>query len=449
MNPERLHEAERAVLSDMLAPGIAEKRIHELTPEDFFEPVHQRVFTAIQAAYIQRRPLNEITVSAEIAHLYGDSETDAIIALTDARAKYAFTKGLTVGENIRVVREASKRRQTFSLLQEAEKSIVDETREPADTIETLRLKLKAIDDNDKAADIIPLPDVLIKAYCNIEDIATGKTRGISYGIPSLDTATGGLHKGEMTIIGARPGVGKSALAMEIALAATKAGKRVLICSREMTAEQYGIRILLRGTNKPAGIKLRAGRVDNSDWDDLADTLQQYAAYDNAAFTFRLRYIEDLRAVVESEASGKGLDVLIVDYTQLMQTRQRFEQEYQRIGYISKQLKDISTDCNVAVLALAQVGRSADGDMPTMAELRGSGDLEQDADNIIFMHRPKDASDKWINPNDRQAFEGWGMQGLQYICLHIAKQRQGETQQTNLLFNPSHMTYSGITRDEPS
>lgn len=441
----RLHEAERAVLSDMLAPGIADKHIHELTPEDFFEPAHQRVYTAIQAAHIQHRPLSSITVSEEIAHIYGNTETEAIIALTEARAKYAFTKGLTVDENIRVVRGQSRRRQAQTLFQRAARDIADQTKDTADTFESVRLRLKAIEGSEVSTEVIPLPDVLMQAYSAIEDMATGKNQGISYGVASLNGITGGIHRGELTLIGARPAVGKSALAMEIALGATKAGRRVLICSREMTAEQYGIRILVRDTHTDSA-RIRSGNVSDTDWEELAESLMHYSEYTNAGFTFRIRFIEDLRRAVEEQVTGKdGLDVLIVDYAQLMQTRQRFEQEYQRVGYISKSLKDMTTDFNIAVIALAQVGRSADGDMPTMAELRGSGDLEQDADNIIFMHKPQSSSDKWVHPDDRAAFDGWKSQGLQYIVLNLAKQRQGRNGQTPILFNPRTMEFTSISR----
>lgn len=114
--------------------------------------------------------------------------------------------------------------------------------------------------------------------------------------------------------------------------------------------------------------------------------------------------------------------------------------------MSKTLKDMTVDYNIAVVALAQVGRSSDGDMPTLAELRGSGDIEQDADNVIFMHRPK-PDEKYVDPSDRDLIRGLEMQKMRYIALDIAKQRQGETMTTSVIFDPARMRFTGIAREE--
>ena len=131
----------------------------------------------------------------------------------------------------------------------------------------------------------------------------------------------------------------------------------------------------------------------------------------------------------------------------MQTRQKFDQDYQRIGYVSKMLKDMTTDFNISVIALAQVGRSTENEMPTLADLRGSGDLEQDADNVLFLHRPKDAKDKFILSQDRELFERIQGGSMQYIVVSIAKQRQGDIGSVAVIFDPGRMRYLTIEREE--
>ena len=173
----------------------------------------------------------------------------------------------------------------------------------------------------------------------------------------------------------------------------------------------------------------------------------YVSQYPVAFIFTTRYIEDLRMEVQKKVDAGELDLLMVDYTQLMQARQRFDKDYLRIGYVSKMLKDMTTDFNIAVIAPAQVARSRENEMPTLSDLRGSGDLEQDADNVIFLHRPKDARDKYVHPDDKASFDQLTKSGLQYIAVDVAKQRQGETGTTAVIFDPARMRYTAIDRGE--
>lgn len=263
------------------------------------------------------------------------------------------------------------------------------------------------------------------------------------GISILDKMTSGFHRGELTIIGARPAVGKSALGMHIALATASQGYRVGVVSREMTDVQYGARILGSRAEIEPG-KMRTGQLDPYDWTQLSEAMQHYSDM-NVSFMFSARDIEDLRMEVQRKIDGEGLDMLVIDYLQLLQTRRRFEKDYLRVGYISKAIKDMTTDFNIPIIALAQVGRSSARTMPDLSELRGSGDIEQDADNVIFMHRPEDASDESILSGDGGMIAALEAEGKQYIVLEIAKQRQGQTGRTAVVFDPARMKYTGIAR----
>ena len=149
--------------------------------------------------------------------------------------------------------------------------------------------------------------------------------------------------------------------------------------------------------------------------------------------------------VQKKVDANELDMLIVDYVQLMQTKQRFDKDYMRIAYVSKMLKDMTTDYNIAIIGLAQVGRASEGSMPTLAELRGSGDLEQDADNVMFLHRPEDQFDKYVNPADQALFAIAEQKGMQYVVINVAKQRQGQTGSTAVIFDPARMRFTAIER----
>jgi replicative DNA helicase len=259
----------------------------------------------------------------------------------------------------------------------------------------------------------------------------------------LDKITSGFHRGELSIIGARPAVGKSALGMHIALATAAQGYRVGVVSREMTDVQYGARILGSRAEIEPG-KMRTGQLDPYDWTQLSEAMQHYSDM-SVSFMFSARDIEDLRMEVQRKIDGEGLDMLVIDYLQLLQTRRRFEKDYLRVGYISKAIKDMTTDFNIPIIALAQVGRSSARTMPNLSELRGSGDIEQDADNVIFMHRPEDASDDSILSGDGGMIAALEAENKQYIVLEIAKQRQGQTGRTAVVFDPARMKYTSIAR----
>lgn len=438
-------DAEQAVLSAMLMPGVAAAHIAELTPEDFGTDDHRRIYTAIQALHIQRQEISEITIADELTRHFG-SDMPTMLALIEARRKYAFNRAFMLTEHIAIVRRQSIRRRAHGVLTESAAMLDDATVATADVLDRVRRALRDIEGAGQT-ETSALSDVLIAAYGELESRVRGENRGFPYGISTLDAKTAGLHRGELTLIGARPSVGKSAMALQIALSAAQSGAKVLICSREMTAEQYGIRVLMRGTTIPSA-KLRAGDIDDDAWAQLGDALQHYGRLDTIAFTFSHKYVEDLRRAVEEQREHGGLDVLIVDYLQLLQTRQRCEKDYQRIGAVSKALKDMSVDYNIAVVALAQVGRSAGGDMPSLSELRGSGDLEQDADNVIFMHRPASAADRCVRRDHAQLFDGLAMLGQQYLVLDIAKQRQGVTGQFAITFDPQTMHLTPIPRSAP-
>ena len=213
----------------------------------------------------------------------------------------------------------------------------------------------------------------------------------------------------------------------------------------MTDAQYGTRIIAKESGVPSD-HLRSGRVEQNEWIAIAQAMG-YASLLPVSFIFSTKNIEDLRMEVQKKVDAGELDMLIVDYTQLMQTRQKFDKDYLRIGYVSKMLKDMTTDYNISVIALAQVARSTENDMPSLAELRGSGDLEQDADNVIFLHRPKDATDKHIFSQDRELFARLQEGNLQYILIDIAKQRQGDIGTVAVVFDPNRMQYLSIDRDE--
>lgn len=435
------YEAEAAVLAALMKKDFARKHYAEVAEEDFGDTDHRKLYTAIARVTMENKPVDFVLVSDALTKLYGnDTQMGLLVEITRTHigAEFVFK------EHVALLKGATRRRKLYKVLGDGMRLVEDAFMEPEDAICQIRDRMRGICEG-KADGDVSLQTVLVNAYSELERRAKGESKGMPTGIRALDRVTSGFHRGEMTIVGARPAVGKSAFAAQAAISAAQAGARVCVCSREMTDVQYGIRMLVRGTNVPSN-RLRSGELQDGDWEQLADSMMLYGDV-NVRFLFAEKYAEDLRNQVRHMVENDGLDMLIVDYVQLMQTRRRFEKDYLRIGYVSKMLKDMSTDFNISVVALAQVGRSADGDMPSLSELRGSGDLEQDADNVIFLHRPEDAGDKWVRPDDKSLFGTLQSMNAQYIVLNIAKHRQGETCAVPVVFHPAEMRYTEISRRE--
>lgn len=431
-------KAESAVLAAFIQDRDLSAKALTITEADFTTQERRCLFNAVRTIAAAKGDSTDLVVLSDtLRKMYGNKENvllNMAIVLKQEQigARYALDK------HIEILKSATNARKLYDILGDARKKL-ESNSDAVSVMESVRQSMRDL--NTGTDDWVSIGDVMAATYNALERKSKGEEPVMPSGIPTLDRCTTGFHRGELTIIGARPSVGKSAFAMSCALNAAKAGYRVGVCSREMTDEQYGTRIFQSGTDI-SSYKLRTGDLSLEDWTQLAQAMGYFQGYP-VSFLFKTRDVEDLRATVQRRVDGDGLDMLVVDYTQLMRTKQKFDAEYQRIGFITKTLKDMTTDFHISILALAQVGRGSAGDMPTLEELRGSGDIEQDADNVLFLHRPEKATDSWIDPRDIKLFNALQQDGRQYITIRIAKQRQGQLGIAAMIFNPDRMTYLGI------
>lgn len=433
-------DAERSILT-VFSLGKHDKFMGDLEPQDFHDPDHRQIFSAMRAVVLNHKQVGIPTIAESMTRLYGNDLLLAkLISIINETQHMQINSEFTLTQNIEILKSLTSRRVLYAIVTEARDELLDGTN---DTIAVLDKTRQALRDMQTTGHTWKgISEVLLNTYAMLERRAKGEEKSMPSGIPILDKHTSGIHRGELTVLGARPAVGKSALGAHMALSVAKAGYRVAICSREMSDVQYGTRVICR-TADVRNQALRKGDFTDAEWDQISDALNWYGSLP-MEFMFSTRYIEDLRMEVQKKVDTTGLDLLVVDYMQLLQSKQKFNKDFERIAYVSKTLKDMTVDLNIAIIALAQVGRAAQGDMPTMAELRGSGDIEQDADNIIFMHRPE-IGDQYIDPRDKDAIAGYEMQGLRYIALNLAKQRQGDTGTIHLIFDPARMFFTEIAR----
>jgi replicative DNA helicase len=272
---------------------------------------------------------------------------------------------------------------------------------------------------DQAQDDTPRP-VADVASALLDDLRTPKPHGGTMtGLVAHDTVAGGWQPGELIVLAARPGIGKTSLAMQIAEHNAKRGRPVLFVSLEM-ADRELVRRWLAGLADVDSRRLRAG-VDEDAVERIAVEADGVAGLPLRIFAPASATLARIRAVAKREAAGPGLALMIVDYIGLVQPQDPRRQRWEQVAEISRGLKQLAKELSIPVLALAQLNREAQGIEPRLSHLRDSGGIEQDADMVLFLHRDGDAQDQ--------------------AQLLIAKHRHGQTGRVSLNWHGSRTRFS--------
>ena len=434
-------DAEEAVIGCLLKrPESIPRAQAVLRAQDFAVTAYRNLYTILCRMYEGHKDIDLLTVDAE-CKAAGLDYTSEIASVGLA----AITRAQLTGY-CEIVKDASRRRflcrvgQRMADLAEQPGSDLDEI------IAGVRESFAQMD--KQQVGWVDQTDVLISAYEDIESRSKGKITPCTYGISTLDAVTGGLFPGELTIIGARPSVGKTALAMYIAIASAKAGHKVGFVSAEMAGEQVGLRMLSESSGVN-GRRLRTARnLQDTDWDKLAAGIQIAGALP-ISWLFQ-RNLEEIVAQSRALVERGACDLLVVDYIQLLTTTKAYREDRLRVAAISATLKALALEVHIPVIALAQLTRPESTaiypPMPKLSSLKDSGSLEQDADNVILMHRVESTEDKAL-PSYAYEFAASVQDDPArfVILLNCAKARQGEIGIVPVVFDGSTMTYHPITR----
>lgn len=413
---------------------------NELVEDDFFFAMHRLIFKAIKHAQAEHVAVDLVTIDKILATIAPEQAAYASSVMIDCATQ---TETWNAESYSAIVRELAVRRRAIELMN----NIQNELRNPSGDINEIvdHMRLASTDLMVGKHSWVSMSDVLLDTYDYVSKKSTGDVKIITTGISNLDRLIGGFYAGELTIIGARPAVGKSIFGMHVALAAARAGFKVGLCSREMSAIQYGQRVL-SSVSFVDGMKLRRGDMVEEDWDRILNGMAGAASIP-ISFLFTVRDVEDLRAEAIRKKARDGLDMLVVDYTQILDTKRKVERDNLRVGIISRALKEIALDLDIPVIALAQVKRGTSNRMPILEDLKDSGNLEQDADGVIFLHAPADENDDSIDPRHKEFFGFYEAKGLTYLSMGVAKQRQGETGIACVLLDKKHMRFGPVEKGE--
>ena len=385
--------AEQSVLGGMLLSKDAIADVLErLRPGDFYRPAHQSVYDAILDLYGRGEPADAITVSAELdrrgllKRMGGAPYLHTLISTVPTAANAGYYAGI-------VAEKALLRR-----LVEAGTRVVQygyagaDGADVSDVVDRAQAEIYDVTERRATEDFVVLEDLLQPTMDEIDAIASqgGIARGVPTGFVELDECTNGLHAGQMIIIAARPGVGKSTLGLDFMRSCSiKHRMASVIFSLEMSKPEIVMRLL----SAEAKIKLadmRSGRMSDDDWSRLARRMSEISEAPLYIDDSPNLTMMEIRAKARRLSQKAGLRLIVVDYMQLMTSGKKYESRQQEVSDFSRSLKLMAKELDVPVVAISQLNRGPEqrtDKKPMISDLRESGSLEQDADMVILLHRP--------------------------------------------------------------
>ena len=432
--PPHNEEAEKSVLGAvMLNKEVLFEVLEILDADDFYNPGNKEIFTAIQELYRENKPVDVLTVSEEL-------KKRGVLQMVGGRAYVAqltleVPSTVNAAEYARIVNDKATVRKMVA----ASEDITDKGyRDSLDATELLDYAEKSvfsIAQRNQKNDYSDVQSVLLTNIQEIDEAAKnqGKVLGTPTGFRDLDDKLNGLQKSNLVIIAARPAMGKTAFALNIAQqSAVKEGSVVLIFSLEMSKEQLGQR-LLSSQARVESSKLQRGTLEKKDWDrvNLAlDEMQKAKIYIDDTPGIQMIEIRNKCRRLKAE---KGLDLIVIDYLQLMSSPEKSDNRQVEISAISRNLKLLAREMNCPVIALSQLSRAPElrtDHRPNLADLRESGAIEQDADVVMFLYR-----DDYYNKENSEK---------PGVCeVNIAKNRSGPTETVELTWVARYTKFSDM------
>ena len=432
-------EMEKKLLSAMLLKegAVIPKIANMIDAEDFYREENRIIFRAMLAVYNRGTPPDILLVEDELIrtnelervnrrYLFSLMDLEFSTARAEAHASIIRTKSLLrrlINSGLEIADEAS-----------------DESKDVEDVLESAEKKILSVTAKNNQTGFEKVSSVLQRSFERIQRIHNhpGEMEGVTTGLVDLNKVTNGLQKSDLILLAARPSMGKTALALNIAVNAAMKKKIVALFSLEMSKTQLGNR-LLSTESKVNSQYLNTGNFSESNMQDLLHALDELSPLnlfidDTAGIS-----LLELRSKVRRLKHEHGLDLIVIDYLQLMQGgHSRFTEQnrQQEISEISRSLKALARELDVPVLALSQLSRSVEmraDKKPQLSDLRESGSLEQDADIVMFLYR-----DEYYNRDDTE--------NQNIAELIIAKNRNGPTTSIRLQFNKEIMHFGDLIRD---
>lgn len=435
-------DAEQSVLGSMFLSKYALQKGVELLNKDlFYLDAHAKIFTVLSDLLEKNIPV-DLTIVTEELEKHGWLKQIGDVEYL-AEVINSVPTAANIDEYIKIVSEKAILRR---LIEEATSIVTDgytSTEDLGDILDNAEKKILNVVKTRKGTEFRSIQDVLFKTQSDLEKLAQqkGEITGLATGYYDLDKVTSGFHSNELIIIAARPAMGKTAFALNLATnIAQTSNKGVAIFNMEMGAEQLAMR-MLSSVGQIDGYKLRNGRLEHNDWKRVNEAISRLADTkifidDTPGMT-----IGEIRAKCRRLASSNdGLGIVIIDYLQLISGSAKYAgNRQQEVSEISRSLKTLAMELEIPVIALAQLSRSVEGrddKRPLLSDLRESGSIEQDADIVAFLYRD-DYYTKQVSIDENTSKS-------EFI---IAKHRNGPTTTIDLIFRRNTSTFVNMTNRE--
>jgi len=433
--PPQNVEAEVSLLGSILLDPEGVSKVAELLkPEDFYDARHQLIFAAMLDLYEQRRPVDLVTVTEVLRGRKQLAEIGGAAFLSSLTSAIPSAAHLTSYADI--ISSKATLRRLLATSREIERLGLAEDKAVGEILDRAEQLLFSVSQRQLRTSFISLKEALGEAFERIDQLHEhrGSLRGLSTGFYDLDDLLAGLQRGDLIILASRPGMGKTSLALGVARhAAVEEKKSVGVFSLEMSREQLVDR-LISAQSLVEAWRLRTGQLREEDFVRIGDAMNKLS---EAAL-----YIDDtpnltpleIRTKARRLQAEKGLDLVVVDYLQLMEASRRSDNRVQEISEISRSLKALSKELNVPVLALSQLSREVErrvSRVPQLSDLRESGSIEQDADVVMFIYR-----EKYYNKED-------DVKDLADII--VAKHRNGPLGTRQLYFRSERVSFENLEK----
>ncbi len=437
--PPQNTQAEQSLLGClMLDKDAIIKIVDSIRAEDFYKNIHQEIYQTMVDLYERSEPIDILSVSARLRE---KQKLEVIGGLTYITSLINSVPTAThVLNYAKIVRQKKILRDLISASHEIGLSAFDETEEVDILLDKAEKTVFDIGQRSLTQTFVPIKDILPETFERLDRLSKhhGTLRGLATGFNNLDNKLSGLQKADLIILAARPGMGKTSLALDIARnVAIHENKSVGIFSLEMGKDQLADRLIV-ATGNIDSWNLRTGRLKEDDFSRVQHaigTLSEAPIYIDDAGSVN---ILQMRAMARRLQATKGLDLLIIDYLQLMQPMNRFASPVQQVTENSRDLKVLAKELNVPVLVLSQLSRAVEQripQIPKLSDLRDSGAIEQDADVVMFIYREDAYNENSLRP------------GIAKIL--IDKHRNGATGFIELYFEKQRVSFRNLNKEEYS
>lgn len=429
--PPHNEEAERSALgAAMLNKEALLDVAEEVKPEDFYNESHKEIFDAIMTLYRDNIAVDMLTVCEELSRRKTLDMVGGRAYIATLTAEVPST--VNAGEYAKIVSEKSMLRRLITAAEDITVKGYDDKMAAEELLDYAEGDIFRIAQKRQKNDYAKIQDVLMKNLKIIDEAVQnkGKVIGLPTGFKELDEKTSGLHPSDLIIVAARPGMGKTAFALNIAQqSAVKAGASVMIFSLEMSQEQLGQRLIAMQARVESE-KLKKGTLDLKDWDRINYALNELNNTKIVIDDTPGVSIMEMRNKCRRLKAEQGLDLIVVDYLQLMTFDGRADSRQQEISALSRHLKLLAREMNCPVIVLSQLSRAPEmrqDKRPMLSDLRESGSIEQDADIVMFLYR-----DDYYNEDTEKPG----------VCeINLAKHRSGPTDRIELTWVARYTKFS--------